>query len=73
MIAGIVTRLLAPAKPAGMFDMAGSASGFGDDLGLGAFEEHELCAAIDWLRAACRVAEGAGDPTLTEFRPAAAD
>jgi len=66
VIAGIVTRLLASAKPFEMFDMAGSA-GIGDVLGLAGVDEHELCAAIDWLRAACRVAE---DTSASQFSSA---
>src|SRR6202158_395126 len=54
VIAMIVARLIAPASKlatARMLDPATAASSLGDVLGLGAVDEDELYAAIDWLRA----------------------
>src|SRR4249920_1246629 len=51
-IAMIVVRLIAPASKlatARMLDPATAASSLGDILGLGAVDEDELYAAIDWL------------------------
>src|SRR5262249_52391753 len=51
-IAMIVVRLIAPASklaPARMLDPATAASSLGDILDLGAVDEDELYAAIDWL------------------------
>ena len=48
----IVARLIAPASKlatALMLDPATAASSLGDILGLGAVDEDELYAAIDWL------------------------
>ena len=53
VIAMIVVRLIAPASKlatARMLDPATAASSLGDILGLGAIDEDELYAAIDWLR-----------------------
>ncbi|MGO9768210.1 MAG: IS1634 family transposase [Roseiarcus sp.] len=52
VIAMIVARLIAPASKlatARMLDLATAASSLGDVLGLGAVDEDELYAAIDWL------------------------
>ena len=52
VIAMIVARLIAPASKlatARMLDPATAASSLGDVLGLGAVDEDELYAAIDWL------------------------
>jgi Transposase DDE domain len=52
VIAMIVARLVAPASKlatARMLDPATAASSLGDVLGLGAVDEDELYAAIDWL------------------------
>jgi hypothetical protein len=52
VIAMIVARLIAPASKlatARMLDPATAASSLGDILGLGAVDEDELYAAIDWL------------------------
>src|SRR4029077_6817240 len=52
VIAMIVVRLIAPASKlptAPMLDPATAASSLGDILGLGALDEDELYAAIDWL------------------------
>ena len=52
VIAMIVVRLIAPASKlatARMLDPATAASSLGDILGLGAVDEDELYAAIDWL------------------------
>ena len=52
VIAMIVARLIAPASKlatARMLDPATAASSLGDVLGLGAVDEDELYAAVDWL------------------------
>jgi hypothetical protein len=52
VVAMIVARLIAPASKlatARMLDPATAASSLGDILGLGAVDEDELYAAIDWL------------------------
>ena len=52
VVAMIVARLIAPASKlatARMLDPATAASSLGDVLGLGAVDEDELYAAIDWL------------------------
>jgi hypothetical protein len=52
VIAMIVARLIAPASKlatARMLDPATAASSLGDILGLGAVDEDELYAAVDWL------------------------
>src|SRR6201981_3091328 len=52
VIAMIVARLIAPASKlatARMLDPATATSSLGDILGLGAVDEDELYAAIDWL------------------------
>jgi len=52
VIAMIVARLIAPASKlatARMLDPATAASSLGDVLGLGAVDEDELYAALDWL------------------------
>lgn len=65
VIALILARLLAPAGKlaATPLDPLKAASTLGELLGLDAVDEDELYAAIDWLRAACRVAERADDAT----------
>jgi hypothetical protein len=52
VVAMIVARLIAPASKlatARMLDPATAASSLGDILGLGAVDEDELYAAVDWL------------------------
>src|ERR1700747_1817164 len=52
VVAMIVARLIAPASQLGtglMLDPPTAASSLGDILGLGAVDEDELYAAVDWL------------------------